>query len=96
MVVIVRMVVGPKQRLKARRGEGLPCSPENSPDMKLLGFLVSLVAGLTAVGAGAYLLALQSESGPTWLEVIAHGSGAFFIACGLYMFGSSVQAAGDL
>jgi hypothetical protein len=63
--------------------------------MKLLGFFVTLVAGLTGVGAGAYLLAQHSESGPTWLEVIAHGSGVFFIGCGLYMIGASIVAVSD-
>ena len=63
--------------------------------MKWLGLFFGLVAGLTAIGAGIYLLAHTSETGPTWLEVIAHGSGAFFIACGLYMFGSSMGAAGE-
>jgi hypothetical protein len=64
--------------------------------MKWFGLLVRVGAGLVAMFAGIYLLAHTSETGPSWLEVIAHGSGAFFIACGLYMFGSSVQAAGDL
>ena len=63
--------------------------------MRMLGFVVNLFAGLTCVGAGAYLLAQTSETGPTWLEVIAHGSGAFFIGCGLYMIGASIRAAGD-
>ncbi len=57
----------------------------------MLAFLVSAVAGLTCAGAGAYLLVQQSETGPTWLEVIAHGSGVFFIGCGLYMIGSSLR-----
>jgi hypothetical protein len=61
--------------------------------MRWLGLFVGLFAGLIAIFAGIYLLAHTSETGPTWLEVIAHGSGAFFIACGLYMFGSSVGAA---
>jgi hypothetical protein len=63
--------------------------------MRTLGLLVGLLAGLVAIGAGIYLLAHTSETGPTWLEVIAHGSGAFFIACGLYMFGSSIGAASE-
>jgi threonine/homoserine/homoserine lactone efflux protein len=63
--------------------------------MRFLGFLVNVLAGLTGVGAGIYLLAQWSESGPTWLEVIAHGSGAFFIGCGLYMIGSSILAAAE-
>lgn len=54
---------------------------------------MNAIAGLSAVGAGIYLLAQSSETGPTWLEVIAHGSGAFFIGCGLYMIGSAIAAA---
>jgi hypothetical protein len=60
--------------------------------MRVLGVLVNLLAGLIGVGAGIYLLTQRSESGPTWLEVIAHGSGAFFIACGLYMIGSALRS----
>jgi hypothetical protein len=63
--------------------------------MRFLALLAGLFAGLTAIGAGIYLLAHTSETGPTWLEVIAHGSGVFFIACGLYMFGSSISAASE-
>jgi hypothetical protein len=58
--------------------------------VRVLGLLTNLLAGLVGVGAGIYMLAQYSETGPTWLEVIAHGSGAFFIACGLYMLGSSI------
>jgi hypothetical protein len=47
--------------------------------MRWFGLFVALLAGLVAMGAGIYLLAHTSETGPTWLEVIAHGSGAFFI-----------------
>ena len=63
--------------------------------MRALGLFVNAIAGLFAVGAGIYLLAQSSETGPTWLEVIADGSGAFFIACGLYMIGSAIAAAAD-
>jgi hypothetical protein len=63
--------------------------------MRWFGLFVALLAGLVAMGAGIYLLAHTSETGPTWLEVIAHGSGAFFIGCGLYMIGSSIGAAGE-
>jgi hypothetical protein len=62
--------------------------------VRALGLVVNAIAGLVALGAGAYLLAQSSETGPTWLEVIAHGTGAFFIACGLYMMGSAIAAAG--
>lgn len=63
--------------------------------MRWLGLFIGLVAALTAIGSGIYLLAHTSETGPTWLEVIAHGSGVFFIACGLYMFGTSISATGE-
>jgi hypothetical protein len=63
--------------------------------VSILGLLVSLVAGLVCGGAGIYLLAQQSESGPTWLEVIAHGGGVFFIGCGLYMIGSAIASGAD-
>jgi hypothetical protein len=63
--------------------------------MRFLGFFMNLLGGLAAVAAGIYLLAHNSESGPTWLDVIAHGSGVFFIACGLFMMGSSLLAVSD-
>jgi hypothetical protein len=68
---------------------------ENAGLLKALGLVVNAIAGLIAAGSGIYLLAQYSETGPTWLEVIAHGSGAFFVACGLYMMGSAIAAAGD-
>jgi hypothetical protein len=61
--------------------------------VKTLGLLVNTIAGLVAVGSGIYLLAQYGETGPTWLEVIAHGSGGFFVACGLYVMGSAIVAA---
>jgi hypothetical protein len=61
--------------------------------MRNLGYGVSSIAGLVAVGAGIYLLTKQSASGDTWLEVLAHGAGVYFIARGLYMIGSSIAAA---
>ena len=75
--------------------EGLWCGLKNWRRMRMLGLFVDAIAGLIGVGAGIYLLAHTSETGPTWLEVIAHGSGAFFIACGLYMIGSSIVAASN-
>jgi hypothetical protein len=61
--------------------------------MKIFGFAVNSIAGLVAVGAGIFLLAHQNESGDTWLEVLAHGVGIYFIARGLYMIGSSITSA---
>jgi hypothetical protein len=61
--------------------------------MRIVGVMLNVFAGLIAAGAGIYLLAQYSETGPTWLEVIAHGSGAFFVGCGLYMIGSALVAA---
>lgn len=63
--------------------------------MRLVGFFLNLLGGLTAVASGAYLLAHNSESGPTWLDVIAHGSGVFFIGVGVFMVGQSFVVAGD-
>ena len=56
---------------------------------------MNVIGGLTCIGAGAYLLVQQSESGPTWLEVIAHGSGVFFVGCGIFMIGSSFVSASE-
>jgi hypothetical protein len=61
--------------------------------MRALGYGVSSFAGLVAVGAGIYLLSRQNASGDTWLEVLAHGVGVYFIARGLFMIGSSIAAA---
>jgi hypothetical protein len=63
--------------------------------MRFLGFFMNLLGGLAAVAAGVYLLAHNSETGPTWLDVIAHGSGVFFIGCGAFMIGSSILTASD-
>jgi hypothetical protein len=61
--------------------------------VRALGYAVSSIAGLVAVGAGIYLLTRQSASGDTWLEVLAHGAGVYFIARGLFMIGSSISEA---
>ena len=82
-------------KFTSRLREGVASAPKNSCVVKFLGFFMNLLAGLAAVGAGAYLLAHNSETGPTWLDVIAHGSGVFFIGCGVYMIGSSLLAASD-
>ena len=63
--------------------------------VRILGVALNSLAGMAALASGAYLLAHTSETGPTWLEVIAHGSGLFFIACGVYMIGSSLLGASD-
>jgi hypothetical protein len=63
--------------------------------MRSIGFFMNLLGGLAAVAAGIYLLAHNSETGPTWLDVIAHGTGVFFIGCGAFMIGSSLLAASD-
>ena len=60
--------------------------------MRILGFAVKAVAGLVSIGAGTYLVTRQSASGDTWLEVLAHGIGVFFIAAGLFMIGSAIAA----
>ena len=75
--------------------EGLGRTPENSRGMRLVGFFLNLLGGMTAVAAGAYLLAHNSESGPTWLDVIAHGSGVFFVGVGVFMVDQSFLAASD-
>ena len=63
--------------------------------MRVVGFFLNMLGGLIAIAAGAYLLAHNSEGGPTWLDVIAHGSGVFFIGVGVFMAGQSFLAASD-
>jgi len=51
--------------------------------------LVSVVSALVAVGAGVYMLTLQTAAqGTTIFEAMAHGIGAYFIAKGLFIGGS--------
>lgn len=60
----------------------------------LMGRLVDAVAALVAIGAGIYLLSRVSTDasvGQSWLEVIAHGTGAFFVAAGVAMFRAAEQ-----
>jgi hypothetical protein len=66
---------------------------EDSSVVKIFGYGVNAIAGLVAVAAGIYLLSRQNASGDTWLEVIAHGVGVYFIARGLHMIGSSIASA---
>jgi hypothetical protein len=57
-----------------------------------MGKLVQIVAGLLSIGAGIYLLTMQSvgvvQGGESWLQVLAHGIGVYFIARGLWMLAS--------
>ncbi len=55
-----------------------------------MGKLIDIIATLLSIGAGVYLLSEHSASvagvqGSSWLEVIAHGMGAYFVAKGLWM-----------
>ncbi len=51
----------------------------------------ALFSFLICVGAGAYLLSFQSESGDsTWFTIMARGIGAYFIGKGVYV-GASLQ-----
>jgi hypothetical protein len=43
------------------------------------------LAALGAIGAGIYLLSSQTEANNSYLEVIAHGMGAYFVAKGIWM-----------
>lgn len=54
------------------------------------GKLVDVGAGVLAIGAGLYLLQAQSVTvgdggGQSWLELLAHGIGVYFIARGIWM-----------
>lgn len=61
--------------------------------MRFSSAVVGLIAAVTSIGAGLYLVTSNSAtidvgagvSGQSWLEVIAHGIGAYFIARGLWM-----------
>ncbi len=77
------------------RREGVRTPFAKHGPVRIFGFCLNVIGGLACIGAGAYLLVQQSESGPTWLEVIAHGSGVFFAGCGIFMIGSSFVAASD-
>jgi hypothetical protein len=48
--------------------------------------LAAVVSALVAIGAGIYMLTLQTQAqGTTIFEAIAHGIGAYFVAKGLFM-----------
>jgi hypothetical protein len=57
-----------------------------------VSIISSLVGSLICIGAGVYLLLhgsppiqIGSESGQSWLEIIAHGMGAYFIGKGILL-----------
>jgi hypothetical protein len=48
--------------------------------------LASIVSALVAIGAGLYMLTLQTTGeGTTIFEAMAHGIGAYFIGKGIFM-----------
>lgn len=53
--------------------------------MRRAGALVELVAAIGAIAAGLYLLTSQTEAQDSYLQVIAHGIGIYFIAKGVFM-----------
>jgi hypothetical protein len=54
--------------------------------------LVSIVSMLIAIGAGLYMLTLESAAeGTTIFEAMAHGIGAYFVGKGLFMGASLWQ-----
>ncbi len=64
-----------------------------------MGRIAEIAAALLSGGAGVYLLTKHSvdvtvggETGQSWLEVLAHGIGVYFIARGLWMLGRVGQA----
>jgi hypothetical protein len=57
--------------------------------------LAAIVSALVALGAGLYLVTLQSQApGTTIFEAMAHGIGAYFIAKALFI-GSSLWQQDD-
>jgi hypothetical protein len=55
--------------------------------------LFAAASSLIAIGAGVYLLLSQTADEGSFLEVIAHGMGAYFIAKGLYLYPSLMAQA---
>jgi hypothetical protein len=55
--------------------------------MRRGGSFLDVIATLTATGSGVYLLTMQStaEGGGGWLEAVARGMGAYFIAKGIFI-----------
>ncbi len=49
------------------------------------GSVLDVLAALAAIGAGIYLLTLQTVGGDSIFEAIAHGLGVFIIAVGVWM-----------
>jgi hypothetical protein len=50
-----------------------------------MGRLLDVLATLAAIGAGLYLLSIQSVAGNTVFEAMAHGIGVYFIAKGFFI-----------
>ena len=53
--------------------------------------LLTAVSGLFCVGAGLYLLGSQAVAPNSYLELIAHGMGLYFIGKGLFVWVSLAQ-----
>ena len=58
-----------------------------------MGRVVDYLAALISVGAGGYLLLSQTVAANSYLEVIAHGIGAYFVAKGLFLARSAYLGA---
>lgn len=53
-----------------------------------------MLSMVVSIGAGLYLIGSQTAAPNSYLEVIAHGMGVYFIAKGLFMGPSLFQQAG--
>lgn len=63
---------------------GLQEDPPKDPH-KVGGALLDILAALGSIGAGLYLLTSQAVSPDSYIELLAHGIGVYFIAKGIYM-----------
>jgi hypothetical protein len=50
-----------------------------------MGRLIDILATLVCLGAGGYLLLSQTQAGNSYLEVLGHGIGAYFVGKGLFI-----------
>ena len=80
--------------LKPRRNDSDPAAEWGSAPTSTMKYettnLIDILSMLGAIGAGAYLLSYSSPgdsavTGTSWLEIIAHGMGIYFIAKGLFI-----------